>query len=405
MYDTKVENMFINEYMISAPGDFVKIYLVALMYADLNKEIDDEKLSKITGIDIDDIARCWKYWEDLKIISRDKGEIVFNSLKEGMYGLKKKAKVNTESKENYSQESLQILVNSDIKAMYESIEKILGRPMTGTESDMVLEWIDVYGATIEVIIFAFKYCYERKKDNIRYISKVVQGWTGRGLKTVSQVEEFIESMDQRYYQYKRVMKALGFTNRNVSEVEKEIMDRWFDEEGFSIGQVLEACKKTSGISNPNFNYLNSVLMGQKKDKAKASGKTAEGKASRKLVMEYYEYIREKAEEEAKIRHEEVLAGLPAIGQLEKKIRDNFTEITTLAISGTVDKQQKIRAIKNDNAELQKRIDRTLIGSGIPIDYMDVHYKCPICKDTGTLESGQICSCYMARAEEAAEWER
>ena len=57
MYDTKVENMFINEYMISAPGDFVKIYLVALMYADLNKEIDDEKLSKITGIDIDDIAR------------------------------------------------------------------------------------------------------------------------------------------------------------------------------------------------------------------------------------------------------------------------------------------------------------------------------------------------------------
>ena len=113
----------------------------------------------------------------------------------------------------------------------------------------------------------------------------------------------------------------------------------------------------------------------------------------------------KAEKEAKIRHEEVLAGLPAIGQLEKKIRDNFTEITTLAISGTVDKQQKIRAIKNDNAELQKRIDRTLIGSGIPIDYMDVHYKCPICKDTGTLESGQICSCYMARAEEAAEWER
>lgn len=406
MYDTKVENMFINEYMISAPGDFVKIYLVALMYADLNKEIDDEKLSKITGIDVDDIARCWKYWEDLKIISREKGEIVFNSLKEGMYGLKKKSKTDeTKIREPISQESLQILVNSDIKDMFSDIAKIIGRPVTGSESDKVIEWIEVFGATIEVIIFAFKYCYDRKKTDVRYIAQVVKGWTGRGLKTVSQVEDFIEVMDQRHYQYKRVMKALGFTHRNPTEAEKEMMDKWFDEEGISIGQVLEACKKTSGISNPNFNYINSVLIGQKKDKAKSSGKTVDGKVSRKVVMEYYEYIREKAEAEAKERHDEVLSGLPVIGELEKQIRDNYTEMTTLAISGTVDKQQRIRAIKQSNSDLQKRIDRTLTGNGIPIDYMNVHYKCPICKDTGTLESGQICSCYMQRAEEAADWER
>ena len=29
--DTSVENIFINDYMVSAPGDYVKIYLLKLM--------------------------------------------------------------------------------------------------------------------------------------------------------------------------------------------------------------------------------------------------------------------------------------------------------------------------------------------------------------------------------------
>ena len=32
--DTNVENIFINEYMAQAPGNYVKVYLFALMYAD-----------------------------------------------------------------------------------------------------------------------------------------------------------------------------------------------------------------------------------------------------------------------------------------------------------------------------------------------------------------------------------
>ena len=33
--DTHVENIFINEMMAGAPGDYVKVYLFALMYAEL----------------------------------------------------------------------------------------------------------------------------------------------------------------------------------------------------------------------------------------------------------------------------------------------------------------------------------------------------------------------------------
>ena len=145
------------------------------------------------------------------------------------------------------------------------------------------------------------------------------------------------------------------------------------------------------------------MLGQKKDKGKSSGDKS--KVPRKKVMEYYEYIRNKEEDEAKVRRDEILSGLPVIADIEKSIRDNFTEITKLAISGTVDKQQRIAELNNKNMALQKEKQRNLTANGIPVDYMEVHYKCPLCKDTGTTENGMVCSCYVTRAEEASQWER
>lgn len=55
------------------------------------------------------------------------------------------------------------------------------------------------------------------------------------------------------------MKALGF-HRNPTEKEQDLIDSWFDQLGFDIGKILEACAKTSGISNPNINYVNSILL-------------------------------------------------------------------------------------------------------------------------------------------------
>ncbi len=38
-----------------------------------------------------------------------------------------------------------------------------------------------------------------------------------------------------------------------------MMDLWFDQMGYSMERVIEACTKTAGIPNPNFKYVNSVL--------------------------------------------------------------------------------------------------------------------------------------------------
>ncbi len=396
MFDTKVENIFINEYLISAPGNFIKVYLIALMYADLQKEIDDEKLARNLGLEIDEVTRAWQYWTELGVIRKVKGEIVFPQLKEGIYGKKKS---ENEERTIIEQSSLHVLDNENIKKMFSQVEQILSRSLNGKETESILDWVETFGASPEIIAFAYKYCVERKKENLKYIGKVVEGWTGRGFETVSQVEEFLAETDQRHYVYKRLMKALGF-HRNATEEERRIIDKWFDEMNLSIESILDACKKTSGISNPNINYVNSVLVNWNKDK---TGKDENGKVSRRHVLDYYEFIRNKAEEEAKDRKKEIGEGIPQIRKFEEKLNANYVKLTKLAIGGGADKKERLYNLKIENEKINKEIQRILTQNKIPIDYMDIHYKCSLCRDTGSLEDGQNCSCYGKRAEEAGDW--
>lgn len=395
MFDTKVENIFISEYMISAPGNFVKVYLVALMYIDLGQDITNEKIARILSIETEEVERAWRYWIELGVVKMKAGEIIIPQLKEQLYGIGEVV----EERSNSSEAALHILNNGEIAAMFSAIEKVLNRPVTGKETDAILSWIDIYGAVPEVISFAYKYCVERKKEAVNYIGKVVEGWTGRGFTTVSQVEKFLEENDQRHYVYKRIMKALGF-HRIATEEERRIIDTWVDEFNLSMESILAACSKTSGIANPNINYVNAVLTSDKKEKKKV---TEDGQVSRKHVMDYYDFIRNKAEKEAAERRSEIVKRLPVITDIENKIRKNYVNISKLAVNGGADKLEKMATYKKENERYSQEIDNILNINGIPKDYMDVHYSCPICKDTGTNENGQQCICYMERSEEASNW--
>ena len=62
--------MFINEYMVSAPGDYVKVYLFAQMYTGLGVEISNEDIAKQLSMDIEDVLKAWTYWEKMGIIRK-----------------------------------------------------------------------------------------------------------------------------------------------------------------------------------------------------------------------------------------------------------------------------------------------------------------------------------------------
>ena len=402
--DTNVENIFINEYMTQAPGDYVKVYLFALMYADFDMQMTNETIAKHLGMDDEDVLKAWTYWEKMGVVKKHyekpgdkfRYRVEFLNLKQLVYGKKPK---NLKNDAKVPDRLKELMDNDTIKDMYSEIERISGRLFEGKEPAEILSWINDFNATPEMIVYAYSYCVKKKNhSNHKYVAAIVKEWVNQGLKTIDQIEDYLEETDNRHYLYKRVLRALGFL-RNATEEEKRIMDTWFDQMGFGIDKVLDACKKTTGISNPNINYINSVLKawnngGEKTPTSSEGGKGGAGSIAG--VLRQYEEIRAGNEAKAEARRAEVYGRIPRIREIEEENREIGLQISKVMLSGAVDVKSKMKALKQRVDSLNQEKAYLMTENNFKIDYMDIVYDCPLCKDTGTQDTGDRCICFAEK---------
>lgn len=402
LHNTPVENVFINEFMIDAPGDYVKVYLFALMYAEIRMAMTNDTIAKQLSMDEEDVLKAWTYWESKGVIkkhyinTKDRlhYKVEFLNLKELIYCKNNKGKKDEKS---LPTDLAGLMSDKELKDLYSRIEQITGRLFEGKEPAAILEWLKDYNISKEIIIYAYEYCTKRDKNKLNYVGAVVKEWAEKGLKTVKEVEDYLEQTDSRHYLYKRVLKALGFL-RNPTEEEKRIIDIWFDEMKLDIATVLSACNKTSGISNPNINYVNSVLrawQSEGKSKVKISS-TANNIISR--VVKSYEEERSKNEALAETRRQEVYKAVPRIKEIEEEMRLTGIEISKAMLSGGQGSKARIKELKNKAERLNEEKSYLLTDNNFRVNYMDIQYTCPYCKDTGLLDNGERCSCFADKLD-------
>ena len=139
LLDTQVENMFINEYMVGAPGEYVKVYLFALMYAQLGVTFSNEDIAKQLSMEIEDVLKAWTYWEKMGIIRKVRTsadnpleyDVTFVLLKGMLYGS------HEDSAPAGSEQGINAqMASPEYRAMFEKIEKAFGRVISGTHLAM-----------------------------------------------------------------------------------------------------------------------------------------------------------------------------------------------------------------------------------------------------------------------------
>lgn len=391
LLDTPVENLFINEYMKAAPGDYVKVYLFALMYSGLDVKLTNADVAKALGLDPEDVLKAWTYWEKQNLIRKHmKGsesgfdyDVEFLVLKEQLYGQPAAPQTSVQS-------ISRLMEDPPIKQMIMDIEQITGRVFSSSELQKILSWIEDYQMLPETITYAFSYAKKQRKNSLKYVHALVQDWGSRGLRDVASVEEDLGKKDRRHTMQRRVFQALGFA-RNATEEEQRIIDSWFDDLGMSLETVLDACSRTSGISSPNINYVNKVL--QNWNKEGRTEKADSDELTGRQIMEYYDLLRQTEEAEAQQRMQEVYAKVPKIRSIEDEITALNSELSRIIISDTVDKKKAGAKIRQEMERLNMEKAFLLTENDYELDYMDIHYTCPLCKDTGLLESGEKCQCY------------
>ncbi|MBQ4339788.1 MAG: DnaD domain protein [Firmicutes bacterium] len=399
LHDTSVENLFINEYMIPANGDFVKVYLFAKMYLDRDLVIFNETLAKYLNMPVQQVLAAWDYWESKKVIRKhytgkdpDDFDVEFICLKQlmykGDYGETVKEEEKTAAKINSS------VFSQELLELYSKIERVAGKTLNSKELHDIKLWFEDWGMDDKVILKAYEICVKdrKKKAENSYISAIIREWYEKGLFNMNSLEDHLFENDKKHNTYKRIFKALGFF-RNPTEEEKRIMDIWLDEYMLDVSVILEACKKTSGISNPNINYIHSILKDWKDEEHPS--RSVKTKLTAAQIDKLYEDIRAENRSISEARRKEIYSAFPRIRFIDEELRELNPKRLKLVLEGKTN-TSIYKSIEKEMTDLRNEKISTLKNAGYPADYLNPVYTCPRCKDTGFLDNGEKCVCLTQR---------
>lgn len=313
---TTVSDIFIDQYMPKANGEFVKVYLYLLRATGSGAGIAtiSEIADHFSNTEAD-IIRALNYWASegiLQVQTGADGQIMGINLCSLSVSGMQAAQSNIQSAvaDNAAQNNLQNSVvnnaaqnistvntrmhdsvveklksqtpdkaassqkeytldeikefrkNPDISELFFIIETYLKHTLSSTDTNMVLYWLDELHFSTDLVEYLVEYCITKGHSSLRYMNKVALGWADAGIKTVDQAKDDAAAHSQIYYS---VMKALGITGRNLVDSEVSLINKWVGEYGFDIELVKAACTKTiSAIQKPSFEYTDSILANWRK---------------------------------------------------------------------------------------------------------------------------------------------
>jgi len=245
---TPVENMFISEYMLRAPGEFVKVYLYGLMLCYHHAErMSLASMARDLDATEEEIERAFNYWERQGLI-RKTGD---NPVSYTFYNLKQitLARAEKPSEQLYNRQ------------FTEAIRKTLDKQeLHPADYDLIFDWIEQLELPEEVVLMLLQMQKEKSKTGrlkLAYVDRVAREWAQSGIKTVDDVEKIIRIGKERERQLQLLLSRLG-QRRLPSDEEKKLFNYWLDEWKFSYEEIHEAYQKTiNGV--PTMRYIDGVL--------------------------------------------------------------------------------------------------------------------------------------------------
>lgn len=113
------------------------------------------------------------------------------------------------------------------------------------------------------------------------------------------------------------------------------------------------------------------------------------------ILKIYENIREEEERALKERREEIENSLPEVLNLERTIGKLCIELSISAFKDIEKREEHLQNLKKRITDLRVQKSELLVSHGYTVDYLDLHYRCQKCKDTGFIIRDR-CSCYKQK---------
>lgn len=287
---TTVSNIFIDNYMPQANGEFVKIYLYLLRcMSDPDMDISISSIADRFDHTEKDVVRALRYFAGKGLISIEYGEddelsaVTFLPINSEFTVIKKPVMPATKVPETegtddsapseqgsalpqkppYSAARLKKLTgNDDLRQLLYIAQKYLGKTLTNSETNTILYLYDTLRFSPDLIEYLIEYCVNNNHKSMRYIEKVALSWVSEGIDTIAMAKENALQYNSNTFS---IMKAFGISGRNPAEEEKKLINKWYNDYCFDNDIILEACNRTiKAIHSPSFEYADSILSNWKK---------------------------------------------------------------------------------------------------------------------------------------------
>lgn len=109
--------------------------------------------------------------------------------------------------------------------------------------------------------------------------------------------------------------------------------------------------------------------------------------------------KQKNAETHEARTAEVYAAIPAVREIDDRLRALFSHVLSLTLKEGGDPAQELSRVENESQALCAEKAELLVSRGYAPDYLEDIADCPKCGDTGYTPDGRMCSCLAALYEE------
>lgn len=285
---TCIPNIFIDDFMKDANGEYVKTYLYLLRC--LNKdgyEFSIEQLADCLDHTEKDVMRAFTYWEKVGLLHLEyssDNELsgiclvdanTFDSAPQADYAacaspfvasapdhnpspITNKTNKLEVVRPNYSPDELKAFKEeADVSDLLFVTQTYLGRPLSTSDTTTLLFWYDSLHMTPDLIQYLIETCIDGGHTSFHYMDTVARNWAEDGITTVEAARKTSADRNNTVYGIK---KAMGISGRDLVESELNYIDKWANTYSLSLDIICEACSRTISQTNrPSFKYADSIL--------------------------------------------------------------------------------------------------------------------------------------------------
>lgn len=223
---TQIDNVFINDYLSSANGDDVKIYLTGLMLANGISDGDHvQKVAGILGIGTERVSEGFEYWEKRGLIETDGNYIKYLSVKAPLPPVIK-----------YNASKFKIFTDETVRIFPDKV-------FSTNEYNKYFEFITSSGMEINAVLLIMQYCKDMGggKTSTEYILAVASSWAKDGLLTEKQIISRIEELETSCEDLRLVFNELKL-KREPRFDDRQLFLSWQNEYGFKLDAILTAAR-------------------------------------------------------------------------------------------------------------------------------------------------------------------